>query len=239
LSCDPERVTAYVDGALDETQRAEVEAHLASCAACREQESFERALGARLRALPPVEPRPGLEDRVRRRLRRRSPLRILLPLAAAVLLALWFRGAAPFVAWEVALDHRHCFGKETLPAQVWSSDPEAVARWFESRGTLLPAIPASAAGLELVGARYCGLVDTTRVAHVYYASSARHLSLFVVPRRLRGEAGWSGVAAGQVVRVLRSGGTQVALVGDTQEDVTAFERALSSRVAWSVVAASP
>jgi anti-sigma factor RsiW len=231
LSCDPERVTAYVDGALDPAQRGDIEAHLGGCAACREQEGSERALRSRLQALPPVEPRPGFEGRLRRRLRRRSPLRIILPLAAALLLALWVRGASPFVAWELALDHRHCFGKETLPAQVWSGDPDAVATWFESQGTQLPLIPASAAGLDLVGARYCPLLDASRVAHVYYAGRARHLSLYVVPRKLRGESGWSGDTGGQVVTVLRSGGAQVALVGDTRDDVNAFERALSTRVA--------
>jgi anti-sigma factor RsiW len=235
MSCDPERVTGYVDGALDPAERGEVEVHLAVCATCREQEGAERALRSRLQALPPVEPRSGFEGRLRRRLRGRSPLRFLLPLAAALVLALYLRGSSPFVAWELAVDHRHCFGKETLPAQVWSSDPDVIAAWFAARGTRLPLIPASASGLDLVGARYCPLLDMTRVAHVYYASSARHLSLYVLPRRLRGDSGWSGTAGGQTVHVLRSAGEQVGLVGDSGEDVTAFERALSTRVAVIVV----
>ena len=36
------------------------------------------------------------------------------------------RGAAPFVAWELARDHAHCFGQAALPAQVWTDDPERV-----------------------------------------------------------------------------------------------------------------
>lgn len=238
MSCDPERVTAYVDGALDRAGRAEMDAHLAGCATCREQESFERTLRARLQALPPIEPRPGLEERVRRRLRRKGPLRFALPVAAALILALWARGAAPFVAWELALDHRKCFHQQRLPAKVWSSDPQVVTAWFESQGTPLPLVPASAAGLDLVGARYCPLLDVSRVAHLYYEGGERQLSLFVVPRRLRGEAGWSGVAAGQFVRVFRVGGTQVALVGDTRDDLVAFEGALSTRVAWNATAAA-
>jgi anti-sigma factor RsiW len=236
VSCDPERVTAYVDGALDEAEGAELAAHIQGCAACREQESFERGLRARLQALPPAEPRAGFQDRLRRRLRRRSPLRYALPLAAALLLAVWARGSEPFVAWAVALDHKKCFHKERLPAKVWSGDPAMIARWFEARGTTLPLIPATAGGLELVGARYCPLIDVSRAAHVYYESADRHLSLFVIGRRLRG-SGWSGVAAGQVVRIFRSGGTQVALVGDTEADVSAVAQALSTRVAWSAIPA--
>ena len=169
----------------------------------------------------------------------RIPLRALLPLAALLLLALWARGAAPFVAWEVALDHRKCFRHETLPAKVWSSDPAVIASWFESRGTELPLIPAGAAGLELVGGRYCPLIDVSQVAHLYYEGGDRRLSLFVIPRRLRGDARWSGEAAGKAVRALRAGGTQVALVGDTQADVAAFERALSTRVARSPTPGAP
>jgi anti-sigma factor RsiW len=239
VSCDPERVTAFVDGALDAAGQAEVEAHLEGCATCREQAAFERGLRSRLQALPTLEPPSRLEARVRRRVRGRRPIRIALPVAAVVLLALWVRGSAAFVAWELAIDHRHCFGKETLPAMVWSNDPTLVARWFESQGTLFPLLPASAASLDLVGARYCPLADLSRVAHVYYAGTARHVSLFVVPRKLRGEAGWSGTAAGQVVKVFRAGGAQVALVGDTQEDVEAFAEALSTRVALDSSSAWP
>ena len=234
MSCEPERITAYVDGALDEGARAEVAAHLEGCATCREQEAFERGLRTRLQALPAPEPRAGFDERLRRRLRRRSPLRVALPLAAALLLGAWARGSAPFVAWAVALDHKKCFGKDKLPAKVWSSDPMLVASWFESQGTTLPLIPASAGGLELVGARYCPLLDVSEAAHVYYTGRDRHVSLFVIGRRLRG-SGWSGVAAGQVVRVFRSGGTQVALVGDTEQDVDAMQEALSTRVAASAL----
>jgi len=230
LSCDPERVTGYVDGALDEAQRAEVLAHLAACPACREQEASERSLRSRLQALPALEPRPGFEERLRRRLYRKAPWRLLVPVAAVVLLAVWVRGSPSFVAWELARDHRHCFSRETLPAEVWSGDPEVVARWFQGHGTELPAIPAAAAGLDLVGARFCGLPDASRVAHVYYSGEARHVSLYVVPRKVRGEAWW-GAADGRVVRMLRTGGAQVGLVGDTRDDVSAFERALSTRVA--------
>ena len=56
-SCEPEKVTGYVDEALGPAARAEVEAHLASCPDCRQQVGEERDLRARLRALPSPVPR--------------------------------------------------------------------------------------------------------------------------------------------------------------------------------------
>src|SRR5204862_8175650 len=85
-TCDGPRMTAYVDGVLPPEARAEVEAHLRSCPSCHEQEAFERGLRERMRELSAPEVPPGLDDRVRRRIRRRplpSAVR-WLPLAAGL-----------------------------------------------------------------------------------------------------------------------------------------------------------
>lgn len=64
MSWRPERVTAYLDGALDGTGRAE--AHLAeACPACRGQVAVERSLRRRLRSLPEPPLPHGLERRLR------------------------------------------------------------------------------------------------------------------------------------------------------------------------------
>ncbi len=225
MTCAPELVTGYVDGVLGPEERSRVEEHLASCPSCRDQAEFEGQLGPRLRAaLPSPEPRPELLEAVRRRLQSvRSPRPWLLPVAAAFLgFVLWGRGSAPFVAWELARDHDHCFGQTHLPARIWSSDPVEVARWFEEQGTAVPPLPDGRRDLLLVGARYCPLVDRL-AAHVYYANDDRHLSLFVIagPARFRGyELGTE--ARGRQVRLLRSAGMTVALVGEHAEDVAAF-----------------
>jgi anti-sigma factor RsiW len=237
MGCDGPRVTAYVDGALPPEARAEVEAHLASCPACREQEAFERGLRERMRALPAPEMPPGLEDRVRRRVRRRPVPRAVrwLPVAAVLVLGLlWGRGAAPFVAWELTRDHKHCFGKEQLPAQVWTSDPREAAEWYRERGTELPFVPASAAGLELVGGRFCPLLDRS-VAHLYYASEKRKLSVYVVPGPARFERSFAARIRGENVRLLRASGATVALVSEDAEAVESLRRALSVSVARDVV----
>jgi anti-sigma factor RsiW len=230
VSCNPELGTGYVDGALDEATRAAVEAHLAGCPSCTAQVEFERALRQRLRSLAPAEPRPTLAAGIRRRLRP-GPLsagRILLATAAGLAIAfLWGRGAAPFVAWELARDHDHCFSQPVLRAQVWSSDPERVAAWFARQGTEIPAVPAGAGGLELVGARYCPLIDR-KVGHLYYVGRGRHVSVYAVPGSVRFARDFLDSPHARVVRLLRVEGRTVGLVGERPEDVAAFERALTS-----------
>ena len=233
MSCAPEQVTGYVDDVLDPAARAEMEAHLATCAACREQVAFERELKAGLKALPAPELRPGFEVRLQRSLAAERGRRLawLLPFAAVLaLLAVWARGAAPFVVWELARDHAHCFGQARLPAKVWSSDPLEIAAWFEKQGTRIPLVPAGVGDLVLVGARYCPLPDRI-AAHLYYAGEERRLSVFVLSGPVRFSDDGNARSRGTHVRFLRSAGMTVALVSDKPEDVEAFRSAFRTTVA--------
>ena len=226
-----ERVTAYVDGALGEAERAAMEALLRERPDLREQAEFERGLRERLRALPVPEPRPGFEMQVRGALRAaRRPRRaaLLLPLAAALLVALWARGLPGFVALEVARDHAKCFGQAALPAKVWSDDPVEIAAWFEKQGSPMPQVPGGVGHLRLVGARYCPLGDRS-APHLYYAGRRHQLSLFVVPDPLRFERELSREALGQNVRFLRSAGLNLAVVAEEAEAVDAFAREFRRR----------
>jgi anti-sigma factor RsiW len=47
---DPELISLYIDGELEPAERARVEAHLASCEACRRTRDAFAAVGARVRA---------------------------------------------------------------------------------------------------------------------------------------------------------------------------------------------
>jgi anti-sigma factor RsiW len=234
VSCDPERVTGYVDGELDATERAVIEAHLLGCSVCREQAEAERALRRSVRALPAPEPPAQLEPRIRRELRRgwRSRARVLLPMAAALAaLALWLRGSPAFVAWEVALDHAKCFRTERLPAKIFSEDPQRVSAWFEAQGTTVPVLPARAAGLSLVGARYCPLLDGSFAAHVYYAGEKDRASLFVLSHAVRLSDPQTRAALGRSVHLRDSDGPVVAVVSEKREHVDALRRALTTTVA--------
>jgi len=233
VSCQPERVTGYVDEALDAAERAEIESHLGSCETCREQVAAERELRIAVRSLPRVEPRDGFEDEIRKRLSRARPrfYRVLLPLAAALaFVALWGRGAAPFVAWELSRDHAHCFSGGRLPAQVWSGDAAVVASWLEAHGIGSPLLPDKVADLELVGARFCPLADR-RVAHLYYVGAEGHVSLFLVPGSVRFDDTYSTARRGAIVSLRRVGGSVVGIVGERGADVARMERAFGTTVA--------
>jgi anti-sigma factor RsiW len=233
VSCQPERITGYVDDALGAAERAEVESHLASCETCREQVAAEREIRAAVRGLPRVEPRDGFENEIREHLSRTKPrlYRALLPMAAALaFVALWGRGAAPFVAWELSRDHGHCFSRAQLPAQVWSGDSTVVASWLEARGRTSPIFPDKVAGLELVGGRLCPLADRS-VAHLYYVGAESHLSLFVVPGSVRFDEAYSAASRGAFVRLRRVGGSVIGIVGERDEDVARMDEAFGTTVA--------
>lgn len=240
MSCDPERVTGFVDGELDPREAAAMAAHLETCAACRAQAEDERGLRARLRELAAPALPPGLETRVSQAVRRRraalpAAARWALPLAAALVFGIWLRGHAPFVAWDLARDHDKCFGRHPLPAKVWSGEPQVVSDWFEQQGTHLPALPDRVGDLVLVGARHCPLVSLANAPHVYYASGRRHVSVFLVPQAVRlADDGRPTRTRGDSVRLLRLEGDVVGIVGADDADVRAFETALQPVVAaWA------
>jgi anti-sigma factor RsiW len=227
LSCDPERVTGFVDGELEAEAAAAVAAHLEACPGCRARAEAERALHARLRGLPALDLPAGLEERVRARTRRRVPVvvRWALPVAAALVAGLWLRGHAPFVAWELARDHAHCFSLRPLPAKVRSGEPGVVGEWFERQGAHVPALPDRVAGLTLVGARFCPLPDVSFAPHVYYASATSGVSVFVVPHGVRLDGRFAGRARDREIRLLRVEGEVVGIVADEASDVHVFETA--------------
>jgi anti-sigma factor RsiW len=230
VSCDPERVTAFVDGELAAELAAEIEAHLSSCASCRAQAEAERELRARLRQLPSPELPSRLEARVRAARRAGAgPVRALrwaLPAAAALVLGLWLRGYAPFVAWDLARDHDKCFSRRPLPAKVWSREPSEIAEWFERRGTRMPPLPAQVGEYALVGARYCPLVSLAMAPHVYYRSATGHVSVFLVPQSVRFDVRVASGSHGERVLLMRSDAAVVGVVGARDDELESFEAAL-------------
>jgi anti-sigma factor RsiW len=235
VSCDRQQITALVDGALGDAAGEAVEAHVAECETCRDQLADERALRTRLRSLPAPELPFGLEQRIRARLRRGRRLsrltRVVLPLAAALVVGLWARGYAPFVAWELSRDHQHCFSMEKLPAEVWGSESEQVADWYGEHGDHLPLLPSSVAGLSLVGGRYCPLPDVSFAPHLYYVSDEEQVSVFVLSHGVRMRDDFRRRVRGNAVALVRVGRDVVGVVGEDDRRVGDFVARLRTSIA--------
>ncbi len=146
--------------------------------------------------------------------------------AGLVVLAIlwWVRGLPAFVAWELARDHQRCFGQAQLHARLWSSDPAEIRAWLEERGTPVQPFPGHPGHVEIVGVRYCPLADRV-AAHVYYGGQGSLVSVFVVSGPARIGDGWSGRVHELQVRMLRSAGRTLAVVGEVQSDVDAVAHA--------------
>ena len=93
-----DRLSDYVDGHLTLAERADVDAHLATCTDCLAIIGEIRDLKRRARQLPPIDPPPHVWNAISARIRhrdvsttRRSAFQTALALAAAVLLgvSLW------------------------------------------------------------------------------------------------------------------------------------------------------
>ena len=233
MTCDPVRVTGWVDGALPEAERVEMESHVAACAACSAQADAERTIGQALRTLPRPELPRQLSARVRRGARKPVALRrrVWVPALAAMLaLALWVRASPAFISMQARLDHAHCFGQDRVPAQIFTSDPLRLAAWYAEGGWDVPLVPASAGGLDLVGGRYCRFADR-KVAHVYYADAKRQLSLYVVPGAIRLAGPFTWQRGATRVRLVTVAGSRVALVSTDAEAIDAFRRSFARTVA--------
>jgi hypothetical protein len=164
-----------------------------------------------------------------------GPAWAVLALGILLGLVLWARGLPGFVAWEVARDHERCFGLRHLPARVFSDDPAVIRDWLESRGTPVAPLPARAGGVEIAGARYCPLQDRI-AAHVYFVGDDAPVSVFVLSGPARIGDGWEGRSRGFYVRLVRSAGRVLAVVGERERDVAAVARALTTSLACLPIA---
>jgi anti-sigma factor RsiW len=125
MSCErmEKRILAYVHGRLKETEHAEVENHLATCAACRVRASEFRSVSELLDELPAVEPTPAFDARVRARIAaepaRQSRWAWLRPSPRIALAACALLLATVWVSYKSTVNP-----PELLPA--WAMSPQQV-----------------------------------------------------------------------------------------------------------------
>ncbi len=189
----------YVDEALPDPDRAEVERHLRECSPCRALAAAEqsgravlRGCAGRLRAdaLP-----PGLRSRcesIGRECARPAAgwLGRLLPVGLAAGLIAATGGTIAVLATErsdavlatqLAADHLKCFRFFAPGDGAAEVDAGTVEQMLQTRyGWNVHVPPSSEAdGIRLTGARRCFFAEG-RIPHVMYQSHGRNVSLFIL-----------------------------------------------------------
>ncbi len=156
-----EQLESYLEGTLEEAQRAVLESHLVGCSRCQGELEEWRALFTALESLPPIEPSAGFMDRVM--------ASVTIPSAAtqtaakarwmprtsrgwslmAAFLALPVLGLGSLAAWVLAQPWATAFSAEAILAFGWSRTSAAVA-WASTQATA--SVLESAAARSLAAA---------------------------------------------------------------------------------------
>jgi anti-sigma factor RsiW len=224
------QVDAYLDGEFDVRERAEVDAHLASCPACRSlfetQGRLRAALRERLReamAPPSAAGRapPALRARIEASLaRERRPLwrRVLSPLsigalaacAAGALLVLSTHRSDDALVFEAVRSHHRGLPLEVMAASVGEA---SIPAWFAGKLDFHPSPPPfHGDGVHVLGARLSNLRELP-AAYIRYALPRGQAGLFIVddPRRTFDPGGREVQVGPRLLRVVNARGYNVAI----------------------------
>ncbi|MBI3451283.1 MAG: anti-sigma factor [Rhodospirillales bacterium] len=238
----------YIDGELDAATRDRVDAHLAGCAACREQYDAARNLGVRVRRQAQRFAAPAhlaariaaaLDAQAATGARPRFTAWRQLGLAASFVLAMVFSsgltwlvadtGRTDRLADQVVASHVRSLMVEHL-TDVASSDQHTVKPWFAGRLDLSPPVrDLTVFGYPLVGGRL-DYLDGRPVAALVYRHRQHPINLFVWPAG--GSAGVfaPAVRQGYNLRSWRDGGITFWAVSDLNPaDLEKFELIVRSQ----------
>jgi anti-sigma factor RsiW len=223
-------VDAWLDGEFDDRERAEVDAHLATCARCcamADTRALRRAaLRAKLRdamgegspaGRAPAELRARVEQalaRSRRPLWRRAlspvPIATLAACAAGVLVVLATHHPDEGLLEEAINKHHRGLPLEVTSASIGEG---SIPAWFVGKLDFNPAPPQfKESGVRLVGARLSHLREWP-AAYIRYELPRGQAGLFIVddPQRRFGEVGREVREGNSVVRLVNARGYNVAV----------------------------
>jgi anti-sigma factor RsiW len=224
------QVDAYLDGEFDGRERAEVDAHLAACPACRSlfetQGRLRAALREKLReamGAPAGAGRapPALRARIEACLaRERRPLwrRLLSPLpfgalaacAAGALLVFTTHRPEDALVVEAVRSHHRGLPLEVMAASVGEA---SIPAWFTGKLDFHPSPPPfHGDGVHVLGARLSNLRELP-AAYIRYELPRGQAGLFIVddPRRTFDPRGRAVQVGPQVIRVVNARGYNVAV----------------------------
>ena len=223
-------VDAYLDGEFDARERAEVDAHLARCPACRTLVETQGRVRAALRAslreamAPPaaagrapaalrarIEASIARERRpVWRRLVSPLPLGALAACAAGALLVVTTHGGDDAMVVDAVRSHHRGLPLEVMAASVGEA---SIPAWFAGKLDFHPSPPPfHGDGVHVLGARLSNLRELP-AAYIRYALPHGQAGLFIVddPRRTFAPGGREVQVGPQVLRVVNARGYNVAV----------------------------
>jgi anti-sigma factor RsiW len=250
---------AYVDGEFDAYERAEVESHLADCAACKHAVRLQAALkDAVKRAGPAIAP-IELRQSVRMALREeelpgsrwdallRNPRAVGL-VAAAVGAAVWFLAGGMshpffFPRGHGFVDDGIVLHQRGLPLDYVASDVGSVQRWLQGHLDFAARVPRFRQGPALQGVRLSQLHSRSAAALSYSVSQAdgRRVTLLIVDdpddrdlpgtvRRVADRRVWLSRSRGYNVVSWRADEIVYSLISDLDEnDVLQLVQAVELR----------
>jgi len=249
---------AYVDGEFDAYERAEVESHLAGCAACQHAVRIQAALKEAVKRAGPAIAPIELRQSVRMALLDeelpgsrwddllRNPRSVGL-VAAAVGAAVWFLAGGmshPF------FPHRHGFvddgialHQRGLPLDYTASDVSSVQRYLQGHLDFAARVPRFRQGPALQGVRLSQLHSRSAAALSYSVSQAdaRRVTLLIVDdpderdppgtvRRVADRQVWLSRSRGYNVVSWRADEIVYSLISDLDEnDVLQLVQAVELR----------
>jgi anti-sigma factor RsiW len=223
-------IDAWLDGEVDELERAEVDAHLAGCTRCRAIADGRALRRAALRAKlheamgegapagrAPAELRARVEhalSRSRRPLWRRAlspvPIATLAACAAGVLVVLAVHRPDAGLLEDAINTHHRGLPLEVTAASIGEG---SIPAWFVGKLDFNPAPPQfKERGVRLVGARLSHLREWP-AAYIRYELPRGQAGLFIVddPQRRFGEVGREVREGNSVVRLVNRRGYNIAV----------------------------
>jgi mycothiol system anti-sigma-R factor len=251
MRCDEirPRLDAYVDGELDEAERALVQEHLADCPECGREVAALEHLRAGIRQHAPVHRAPQpLRSQIRTALYREAAASARrtrtapgwLAYAASILIAVAVGSGGTWlisgerqqdaIAEEIIDSHLRSLLADHL-TDVASSDSHTVKPWFAGRTELSPpGVDLAAEGFPLVGGRL-DLIQGKPVPALVYRAGKHIINVFVLPASAGDHAGTVG-RRGYTLRHWREGDLGYWAVSDAGPDEFAnFERTFRAAAA--------
>ncbi len=187
-------IDAYIDEEFGDRERADMEAHLATCEDCRKMVEEQIAFRAELRRHLEVTPAPetlrkkvmsGLEDLEREQVQREQKAKIVRiswvvgPLAAMLAMAIVVPNLDLTVAPAASssgpvIDHTVDWHQSNFPLEVTTADAEEARIWFEDKVDFSVRLPQFADDrVNLLGGRMAHIEDRRAALLLYEVDGAR------------------------------------------------------------------